>query len=72
LRGCLSLGAQAEVLIPTQPWGEIRGMGNQLRHSYDRVSLSVIWDTVSYRLPSLEADVRQALAGLGPEGTSAG
>jgi uncharacterized protein with HEPN domain len=66
------LGAQAEVLMPSQPWGDIRGMGNRLRHAYDRVSLGVVWDTVSYRLPSLEADARLAVAGLRPEGTSAG
>jgi uncharacterized protein with HEPN domain len=58
------LGTQAEVLMPTQPWGEIRGMGNRLRHGYDRVDLNVVWDTARNRLPSLGADARQALARL--------
>jgi uncharacterized protein with HEPN domain len=61
------LGAQADVLIPTQSWGEIRGMENRLRHGYDRISLNVVWETGRFRLPSLEADARQALARLRAE-----
>jgi uncharacterized protein with HEPN domain len=30
------LGQRAEELMPGQPWGDIRGMGNRLRHAYDR------------------------------------
>jgi uncharacterized protein with HEPN domain len=26
-------------LVPGQPWNDIRGMGNRLRHAYDRLSL---------------------------------
>jgi uncharacterized protein with HEPN domain len=66
------LGAQAEVLMPTQPWGEIRGMGNRLRHGYDRVDRNVGWDTARDRLPSLEADARQALARLRPTDNPSG
>lgn len=58
------LGADASKLMPGQPWGDIRGMGNRLRHAYDRISLDVLWNTVRDRLPALEADTRQALAGM--------
>ena len=58
------LGDQAAALMPSQPWGEIRGMGNRLRHGYDRLALSVIWNAIQDELPSLEADARRALAGL--------
>jgi uncharacterized protein with HEPN domain len=58
------LGDQAARLIPNQPWSEIRGMGNRLRHGYDRISFPVIWHAVQDELPSLEADVRSALARL--------
>lgn len=30
------LGELAESEVPDQPWGEIRGLGNRLRHEYDR------------------------------------
>ena len=36
------LGERAAELIPSQPWSDIRGMGNRLRHAYDRISLDVI------------------------------
>jgi len=58
------LGEQAALLMPRQPWGDIRGMGNRLRHGYDRLTLSVIWHAVQDELPSLEADVRHALERL--------
>lgn len=58
------LGEHAAELMPGQPWGEIRGMGNRLRHGYDRVSLEVIWNTVRNDLPGLAADARRALAEL--------
>ncbi len=41
--------------LPEQPWRNIRGMGNWLRHQYDRVSLDILWSTVSQDLPPLKA-----------------
>jgi len=58
------LGATAAELMPEQPWSDIRGMGNRLRHAYDRISLDVVWNTVRERLPALEADARRALERL--------
>jgi uncharacterized protein with HEPN domain len=58
------LGEKAAELAPSQPWGDIRGMGNRLRHAYDRIDLDVLWNTVRDRLPSLKADVERALMGL--------
>jgi uncharacterized protein with HEPN domain len=58
------LGERAAELMPNQPWGEIRGMGNRLRHAYDRISLDVIWNSVCRDLPTLAADARRALAQL--------
>jgi uncharacterized protein with HEPN domain len=57
-------GPRAEALMPGQPWGEIRGTGNRLRHAYDRISLEVIWGTVRHDLPGLVTAARQALANL--------
>lgn len=55
------LGEDAERLMPNQPWADIRGMGNRLRHGYDRLSLDVIWNSIQDDLPSLAADVRLTL-----------
>jgi uncharacterized protein with HEPN domain len=56
------LGDRAAELMPDQPWGDIRGMGNRLRHAYDRVNLDVIWNAARHDLPGLAADARRALA----------
>ena len=64
--GAYRLGDQAEGLMPGQPWADIRGMGNRLRHAYDRMNLDVIWNTIREDLPSLAADVQAALERLRP------
>jgi uncharacterized protein with HEPN domain len=43
--------------MPNQPWSDIRGMGNRLRHAYDRLDLGDL-------LPLLAADARHALVQL--------
>jgi uncharacterized protein with HEPN domain len=60
------LGEKAAELVPGQPWSDIRGMGNRLRHAYDSIDLDVLWNTVRDRLPNLKVDVERALAGLKP------
>jgi uncharacterized protein with HEPN domain len=62
------LGEKAAELAPSQPWADIRGLGNRLRHAYDRIDLDILWNTVRDRLPSLKADAQQALLGLKAEG----
>jgi uncharacterized protein with HEPN domain len=58
------LGPRAETMMPGQPWSQIRGMGNKLRHAFDQISRDVIWGTARYELPGLEAATRQAQANL--------
>jgi len=58
------LGGRATELMPNQPWSDIRGMGNRLRHAYDRLDLEIVWNTAQDHLPALAADARQALAQL--------
>lgn len=55
------MGAEAETRCPGLPWRNIRGMGNWLRHQYERVELSVIWQTLQTDLPPLKAAVLRAL-----------
>jgi uncharacterized protein with HEPN domain len=63
------LGDQAEALMPGQTWRAIRGMGNRLRHAYDRIDLSVVWTVVRERLPELKADATRVLEELEAGGT---
>ena len=37
------LGESAEALCPGIPWPNIRGLGNVLRHEYERVEVFRIW-----------------------------
>jgi len=58
----IRLGEEAERRCPGLPWRDIRGMGNWLRHQYDRVELPVLWKTIQDDLPPLKAAVLRALA----------
>jgi uncharacterized protein with HEPN domain len=62
------LGEKAAELVPSQPWGDIGGMGHRLRHAYDRIDLDLLWNTVRDKLPSLKADVEQPLMNLKARG----
>jgi len=57
----IRLGTEAEQRIPDQPWRDIRGIGNQLRHAYERIDLNTIWNAVTDDLPPLKAAVLKAL-----------
>ena len=58
------LADRAEALMPGQPWSDIRGMGNRLRHAYDRLDLDILWNTARERVPALADDAREALGRL--------
>ncbi len=58
------LGLLAEELAPNQPWSDIRGIGNWLRHEYPRVVKETIWKTVSEDLESLRRDSEAAIKEL--------
>lgn len=54
------LGDEAEALMPEQPWRQIRGTGNWLRHAYHKVEAALIWETAVRDLPGLVAAARAA------------
>jgi uncharacterized protein with HEPN domain len=58
------LGEQAEILVPGQPWRDIRALGNRLRHEYDDISQDRLWEIVQVDLPSLVAACESALRKL--------
>ena len=50
----VKLGIEADEVAPGPQWGEIRGLGNHLRHAYHVVDLSIIWEIIEDDLPPLE------------------
>lgn len=58
------LGADAETLAPGEPWREIRGLGNVLRHEYAGVDLNAIWAIVTDDLPALKQAADLAVENL--------
>ena len=44
------------------PWPKIAGVGNILRHTYDRVELSILWTVYENDLDPLEAAIDAMLA----------
>jgi uncharacterized protein with HEPN domain len=57
----IRLGEEAETLCPGLPWRNIRGIGNWLRHAYDRVDTATIWHTVVDGLPPLKTAVEDVI-----------
>jgi uncharacterized protein with HEPN domain len=57
-------GSVAETLCPDIPWRKICGLGNVLRHEYDRVESIRIWYVVQDDLPPLKSAVQAALRKL--------
>jgi uncharacterized protein with HEPN domain len=62
----IRLKDEAEALCPDVPWRDIRGIGNWLRHQYDRVDIETVWNTIQTDLPSLKAAVERVLASSRP------
>jgi uncharacterized protein with HEPN domain len=58
------LGGEAERLCPNQPWRDIRGLGNHLRHAYDRIDVDEVWTIIKRDLPALERESREAIEQL--------
>lgn len=47
---------------PGIPWPKVAGIGNVLRHDYERVAHDVLWHVVQNDLPTLEEICRTELA----------
>lgn len=48
-------------ISPQTPVDAVRGLGNMLRHDYDRVDLVTIWRTIRESLPELREDCMREL-----------
>jgi uncharacterized protein with HEPN domain len=56
------LKPEDEHLCPGPDWRKIRGMGNILRHAYNRLDDEAVWITINDDLPALKQNVSAALA----------
>jgi uncharacterized protein with HEPN domain len=48
-------------VAPALPFHAVRGLGNLLRHEYDRIDLQLLFTTVKDRLPELRTACARAL-----------
>ena len=55
------LGDDVKGRHPEVPWRRIAGIGNVLRHEYDRVAADVMWHVVQQDLDHLDQVCRQEL-----------
>ncbi len=44
------------------PWAKVAGIGNVLRHDYERISAPLMWQLVREHLPPLDRVCREELA----------
>src|SRR5262245_59704942 len=73
---CLEVISEASRRIPNPiekqypdiPWRNIAGIGNVLRHDYQRIANQIIWDTVRVHLPKLLEVVLAIKADLSKDG----
>ncbi len=49
---------------PDIPWREIAGIGNVMRHDYDEVAPTLVWNVVRHHLKPLKKVVRSMLADM--------
>ena len=47
---------------PEIPWQKVAGIGNVLRHNYERIAAPILWKMVQVDLPILEKVCRSELA----------
>jgi uncharacterized protein with HEPN domain len=55
------LGADLRARHPDIPWRRIAGVGNVLRHEYDRVAADVMWRVIQEDLDLLDKVCREEL-----------
>lgn len=56
------LGDELKARHPEIPWPKVAGIGNILRHEYERIAPDILWKLVQDDLPALEKACREALA----------
>jgi uncharacterized protein with HEPN domain len=48
--------------FPTEPWGQIKGIGNRIRHEYFRIDDAILWEIIITDTRSLKTAMEVMLA----------
>jgi uncharacterized protein with HEPN domain len=48
--------------FPTEPWDQIRGIGNRIRHEYFRIDDAILWEIITIDTPPLKTVMESMLA----------
>jgi uncharacterized protein with HEPN domain len=47
--------------FPTEPWGQIKRIGDRIRHEYFRIDDAILWQVITTDAPALEMVLRTML-----------
>jgi uncharacterized protein with HEPN domain len=47
---------------PTEPWAQIKAIGNRIRHEYFRLDDAILWQVIATETQSLKATLQAMLA----------
>jgi uncharacterized protein with HEPN domain len=61
IQATAKLDAGTKSRLGDHPWKNLRGMGDWLRHGYDKVAPQIVWDVASSNIPRLPADCERML-----------
>ena len=62
------LPADMKARHPEIPWRKVAGIGNVLRHEYERTAPDVLWTVARQDLPALDRVCREELAAVSGQG----
>ena len=48
--------------FPTEPWGQIKSIGNRIRHEYFRIDDAILWEIITTDTPALKTVMESMLA----------
>jgi uncharacterized protein with HEPN domain len=48
--------------FPTEPWAQIRGIGNRIRHEYFRLDDAILWEIIATDTHALKSAMEAMLA----------
>lgn len=47
--------------FPTEPWVQIKGIGNRIRHEYFRIDDAILWEIITADTPALKTVMESML-----------
>jgi uncharacterized protein with HEPN domain len=56
--------------FPTEPWGQIKGIGNRIRHEYFRIDDAILWEVITTDTHALKTVMESMLVRHAGEGSS--